>query len=183
MLKKKISSLKQLSVSKDVKLHFCRLDKNFYLIIKHQFLVNYILVPNFVTIVKSKDNIIVSSTSSDNLIGYNTFINSLLEKLKISTKVYKKKLFLKGLGFKIFYNKELNTLDFKLGFSHNTTFPLPSSIGALINKNVLTLESKDIVLLGNILNRIRLLKTPDIYKGKGFWYKNEIINLKPIKKK
>jgi ribosomal protein L6P/L9E len=37
--------------------------------------------------------------------------------------------------------------------------------------------------LGDITNKIKLLKIPDVYKGKGFVIKNEFIRSKPIKKK
>jgi ribosomal protein L6P/L9E len=36
--------------------------------------------------------------------------------------------------------------------------------------------------VGNFLKKLRNLKAPDIYKGKGFWYKNEIKIFKEIKK-
>jgi ribosomal protein L6P/L9E len=51
-----------------------------------------------------------------------------------------------------------------------------------VNKNILTFEGFDPVAVGNFANKVRSLKFPDVYKGKGFWYKNEVRSLKEIKK-
>jgi len=52
----------------------------------------------------------------------------------------------------------------------------------VLDKNTLTIEGVDKVKVGNFVNKIRNLKLPDSYKGKGFWYKNEVIKLKEINK-
>ena len=48
---------------------------------------------------------------------------------------------------------------------------------------MLLIEGKNKVTVGNFANKIKCLKTPDCYKGKGFSYKYEEIILKKIKKK
>jgi ribosomal protein L6P/L9E len=60
---------------------------------------------------------------------------------------------------------------------------LPSDVSVSLNKTILLLESKSNIVLGDITQKIKLLKMPDIYKGKGFISKNEVVNIKPIKKK
>ena len=45
-----------------------------------------------------------------------------------------------------------------------------------------SLEGFDPVAVGNFATKIKSLKFPDTYKGKGFWYKNEVKVLKEIKK-
>ena len=52
-----------------------------------------------------------------------------------------------------------------------------------IQKNIISVEGSDSVVVGNFTNKIRSLKIPDSYKGKGFWYKSEKEKLKEIKKK
>ena len=47
---------------------------------------------------------------------------------------------------------------------------------------LLIVEGIESAVVGNFLKKIRNLKTPDSYKGKGFWYKNESKVLKEIKK-
>ena len=98
-----------------------------------------------------------------------------------SDKISAKKLILKGLGLKAnLITKTL--LELKLGFSHIIRLEIPLTIDITILKNMILLESSDRVLLGNFVNTIRSLKTPDAYKGKGIWYKNETKLLKAVKK-
>ena len=89
-------------------------------------------------------------------------------------------LILKGLGLKVQIVE--NFLEFKLGFSHKCYLEIEQEIYVKIKKNLLFLQSVNKERLGNFLYRIKLLRKPDVYKGKGIWYKNEIISLKPVKK-
>ena len=91
-------------------------------------------------------------------------------------------MILKGLGFKgnIVNN---SILELKLGFSHLLKVPLNSKeLNVSINNNVLIVEGFESDKVGNFLEKIRKLKKIDSYKGKGFWYKNELKILKEIKK-
>jgi ribosomal protein L6P/L9E len=75
-------------------------------------------------------------------------------------------------------------LCFKLGFSHVLFLSIPSNIiNIIIDKTFIILESDDLLVLGNFCKKIKQLKLPDIYKGKGFSYKNQKLILKSIKKK
>ena len=89
-------------------------------------------------------------------------------------------LILKGLGLKVQIVDDF--LEFKLGYSHRCFIKLEKEIGVKIKKNLLFLQSVNKELLGNFLYKIKILKKPDVYKGKGIWYKNEKISLKPVKK-
>ena len=90
-------------------------------------------------------------------------------------------LILKGLGLKV--NLVNNILEFKLGYSHKSLININPEINVKIKKNLLFLQSVNEEKLGNFLYNIKRLKKPDVYKGKGIWYKNEKIILKVIKKK
>ena len=89
-------------------------------------------------------------------------------------------LILKGLGLKVQIVDDF--LEFKLGYSHRCFVKLDKEVGVKIKKNLLFLQSVNTELLGNFLYKIKILKKPDVYKGKGIWYKNERISLKPVKK-
>lgn len=101
-------------------------------------------------------------------------------------KKYSKKLILKGLGLKIFLsntNKE-STLKLKLGLSHLIVYvTLQKKLNLSLHKNKLIIKSDDFTFLGNFCSKIRGLKKPNIYSGKGFRYKKEKINYKILKKK
>jgi large subunit ribosomal protein L6 len=103
--------------------------------------------------------------------------------LKRLEKPFRKKLLLKGLGYKAVLKNEESVLELKIGYSHVIAVPITKeSIKVIIDKNTLIVEGFDKVEVGNFVNKIRNLKLPDSYKGKGFWYKNEVIKLKEINK-
>lgn len=102
--------------------------------------------------------------------------------LKHCQRVYKKKLVLHGLGFKVSCNLLENYLELKLGFSHIIKLHIPLNIIVHVEKSIISISSINPVLLGNFIYNLRNLKPLNIYKGKGILYKNEKFILKEIKK-
>lgn len=92
------------------------------------------------------------------------------------TKGFEKKLELNGVGYKV--AAVGTSLNLSLGFSHPVTFQLPEGISAAIEKNVITLSGIDKQLLGETAARIRALRKPEPYKGKGIKYLDEVIRRK-----
>lgn len=92
------------------------------------------------------------------------------------TKGFEKKLELNGVGYKV--AAVGTSLNLSLGFSHPVTFQLPEGISATIEKNVITLSGIDKQLLGETAARIRALRKPEPYKGKGIKYVDEVIRRK-----
>lgn len=105
-----------------------------------------------------------------------------LVKLKIKGLLqgFKLNLFLKGLGFKAFIEK--NNLNLKLGYSHLITIKIPENIKILNQSNKLIFSSNDWVFLTKFVHYIKNFKKPEPYKGKGLLLKNEVIILKEGKK-
>ena len=104
--------------------------------------------------------------------------------LKKQESIIKKKLILKGLGFRISFDEKLNMLILKVGYSHLVNISLPmEKIKLKIQKNSIILESNDNIILGNICNIIKNCRSIDVYKAKGFFFRNDKIKLKPVKKK
>ncbi len=94
------------------------------------------------------------------------------------TEGFSKEMTLFGVGFKMEIVK--NYLVLNLGFSHPIYFKIPESISIEVTKpvnNLSTLKVSGInkELVGLISDKIRSLKKPEPYKGKGFKYKDEII--------
>ena len=103
--------------------------------------------------------------------------------LKMFSKPIRKQLLLKGLGFRGALSTNGLFLELKLGFSH--LIKVSTSLKELkisMTNTLLIVEGIESAVVGNFLKKIRNLKTPDSYKGKGFWYKNESKVLKEIKK-
>jgi large subunit ribosomal protein L6 len=66
-----------------------------------------------------------------------------------------------------------------LGYSHPVVFPLPPGVAASVERQVIvTLSSADRQLLGEMAAKIRSLRPPEPYKGKGIKYREEVIRRK-----
>ncbi|HEY0750347.1 MAG TPA: 50S ribosomal protein L6 [Chitinophagaceae bacterium] len=94
---------------------------------------------------------------------------------------YTKKLELIGVGFKAVNSG--NVLDLALGYSHNIIFEVPKEIKVateqLKGQNpTITLEGSDRQLLGQVAAKIRSLRKPEPYKGKGVRYSGEVVRKK-----
>ncbi|HEU0051136.1 MAG TPA: 50S ribosomal protein L6 [Patescibacteria group bacterium] len=91
-------------------------------------------------------------------------------------KPFEKTLEFIGVGFKVAL--EGRTIVMDLGFSHSVRFPLPEGVDAKVEKQLLTLSSADKYLIGETAARIRSIKPPEPYKGKGIKYTTEVIRRK-----
>ena len=89
---------------------------------------------------------------------------------------FSKKLEINGVGYKVAQSG--NKLTFNLGFSHPIDFPLPEGISATVEKNEITINGFDKQLVGQVAARIRSLRPPEPYKGKGIKYSDETIRRK-----
>ncbi len=93
------------------------------------------------------------------------------------TKGHKKELEIRGIGYRA--QLQGNTLIFSLGFSHPVEFEIPKDIKVTLPKPTsIVLEGQDKVLLGQIAAKIRDLKPPEPYKGKGIRYLDEVVRTK-----
>jgi large subunit ribosomal protein L6 len=97
------------------------------------------------------------------------------------TEGYKKNLELVGVGFKA--SNQGNLLDLSLGFSHNIIFEIPKELKLATAQEkgqnpTISLEGIDRQLLGQVAAKIRGLRKPEPYKGKGVRYKGEIVRKK-----
>jgi len=86
------------------------------------------------------------------------------------TEGYKKQMELVGVGFKA--ANQGNILDLALGYSHNIIFEIPKELTIATSQEkgqnpIITLGSVDKQLLGQVCAKIRGLRKPEPYKGKG----------------
>ena len=97
------------------------------------------------------------------------------------TEGYSKKLELVGVGFKA--TNQGNLLDLSLGYSHNIVFEIPKELKVTTAQEkgqnpMITLESVDKQLLGQVAAKIRSLRKPEPYKGKGVKFAGEVLRRK-----
>ncbi|MFM1929435.1 MAG: hypothetical protein RL387_763 [Bacteroidota bacterium] len=107
---------------------------------------------------------------------------SLLANLvKGVTEGYKKELELVGVGFKA--SNQGNLLDLALGYSHNIVFEIPKELKVATTTEKgqnpkIFLEGSDKQLIGAVAAKLRSLRKPEPYKGKGVKYSDEIVRRK-----
>ncbi|MCX5906920.1 MAG: 50S ribosomal protein L6, partial [Deltaproteobacteria bacterium] len=90
---------------------------------------------------------------------------------------FERVLEINGVGFRA--EVQGNTMTFTLGFSHPVRFPLPEGIKAEVVKQTrITLRGMDKHALGLTAAKIRSLRPPEPYGGKGIKYAEEVIHRK-----
>ena len=109
---------------------------------------------------------------------YRSLISNLVKGV---TEGYKKELELVGVGFKA--TNTGNVLDLALGYSHNIIFDVPKELVVTTTTEKgqnpkIFLESCDKQLIGQVAAKIRGLRKPEPYKGKGVRYSDEVVRRK-----
>ena len=94
---------------------------------------------------------------------------------------FERKLDIVGIGYRA--QMQGRNIQLALGYSHPIIFPLPDGVTAEIDKQIaITLRGADKAVLGQTAAKLRALRKPDPYKGKGIKYANEVIRRKVGKK-
>jgi large subunit ribosomal protein L6 len=94
---------------------------------------------------------------------------------------FERRLEIVGIGYRA--QVQGKAIQLALGYSHPVIFPLPEGITAEIDKQTLiTLRGADKALLGQTAAKLRALRKPDPYKGKGIRYSDEWVRRKVGKK-
>ncbi|MFT5700594.1 MAG: large subunit ribosomal protein L6 [Desulforhopalus sp.] len=87
---------------------------------------------------------------------------------------FKKVLIIEGVGYKA--NVSGSTLTLNVGYSNAVEFNLPKEVIATVDGNTkITLDCIDKEQLGLVASRIRQIRKPEPYKGKGIRYEDEHI--------
>jgi len=91
---------------------------------------------------------------------------------------FKRDLLISGVGYRA--QLQGNKISFTLGYSHPVEFELPAGVTAEVDKKQtqITLQCIDKQLIGQVAANIRALRPPNVYKGKGIKYADEMIKLK-----
>jgi large subunit ribosomal protein L6 len=94
------------------------------------------------------------------------------------TQGYQRSLEISGVGYKA--ELKGKSITFSLGYSHPIDFPLPEGVTAEYDAkaNKLTVKGADKHQIGLVAAKIRKLRPPEPYKGKGIKYSEETIRRK-----
>ena len=109
---------------------------------------------------------------------YRSLVNNMVKGV---TQGYTKQMELVGVGFKA--SNQGNVLDLALGYSHNIIFEVPKELKITTSQEkgqnpMINLESIDKQLLGQVCAKIRGLRKPEPYKGKGVKFAGEVLRRK-----
>ncbi|MBF8964758.1 50S ribosomal protein L6 [Pontibacter sp. FD36] len=135
-------------------------------------------------IVKQEDNQIVVERPTEQkrhkaMHGlYRSLINNMVVGV---SEGYKEQLELVGVGYKA--TVQGNVLELALGYSHNIFMTMPEEVSATAvtekgKAPVITLESNDKQLIGQVAAKIRSLRKVEPYKGKGIRFVGEVVRRK-----
>jgi len=92
----------------------------------------------------------------------------------------RKKLILEGVGFRI--EVKGKEIVMSLGFSHPVVVTIPDGLTVTSEKNITTIQGIDKEQVGQFSAKLRALKKPEPYKGKGFRYDGEVVRRKEGKR-
>lgn len=110
--------------------------------------------------------------------GYHGLYRTLITNMIIGvTEGYEKNLEIHGVGFKV--QPKGNDLEFKLGWTHPVIFSSVEGISFEIKDGVdIKVKGINKELVGEVAAKIRMLKKPEVYKGKGIRYAGEHVRRK-----
>jgi large subunit ribosomal protein L6 len=93
------------------------------------------------------------------------------------SKLFEKELHIEGVGYRAAVaGKKLNMT---LGYSHPVEFDIPEGITITVDAQTeIKVTGMDKQLVGQVAANIRFLRKPEVYRGKGVRYKNEVIRRK-----
>ena len=98
------------------------------------------------------------------------------------SKGYERKLELVGVGYRASVTGKV--LNLTLGFSHAVNFPIPEGLSMECpSQTEIIIKGIDRQKIGQVCAKIRAIRPPEPYKGKGVRYAGEQITLKEGKKK
>ena len=93
------------------------------------------------------------------------------------TEMYSKELQINGVGYRV--AKQGNNLNLTLGYSHPVIFEAPEGITFDVpNPNTIIVKGIDKELVGECAAVIRTKRPPEVYRGKGIKYADEVIRRK-----
>ena len=132
-------------------------------------LLNYEIADGHLTITRKDD----TRESSAQHALRRTLIANCVEGV---SKGFSKTLEVIGVGFKVAVKG--NIIDLSVGYSHPVLLELPKGLEAKAEGTKLTISGIDKELVGEFAARVRRVREPEPYKGKGIKYENEIIRRK-----
>ena len=97
------------------------------------------------------------------------------------TSGFEKKLEIRGVGYRASLAED-GVIKLEVGFSHSVNLKIPQGINVAIEKNIVTVSGVNKQAVGEFAAKVRKVKPPEPYKGKGIRYLGEKVRKKEGKK-
>jgi len=140
-------------------------------------------VPKELNIFRKDNHLIIERKNNDKKVRsiHGLYRQLLSNAITGVEKVWEKKLEVVGTGFTVKLQGE--DLVFKIGYSHLVTYKKQPGIKyAVEGNNKVTVSGFDKQMVGQVAYQIKMIRKPDVYKGKGIRYLGEKLRIKPGKK-
>ena len=142
-------------------------------------------LPQGITIEKGTDAntyAVVRRSDSKDLKSLHGTMRTLIDNAIVGVeKPWEKRLEVVGTGFNV--KMQGKDLVFKVGYSHPVIYKETPNVTFAVDGNTkVIVQGRDKQLVGEIAHKIKMLKKPDAYKGKGIKYEGEKLRIKPGKK-
>ncbi len=133
------------------------------------------ILPELEISMKDQEIIVENRDNSKRTNAFRGMTRSLVNNMVIGvSEGFKKTLVVEGVGYKV--NMAGKTLTLNVGYSNPIEFPVPEGIQINVDgNNKIIVESNDKELLGLTSAKIREIRKPEPYKGKGIRYEDEHI--------
>lgn len=140
--------------------------------------LTHIIHPNMKVVVKDSEITVERPNDLKENKALHGLTRALIQNMVTGvTEEYSKSLDIIGVGYKA--ELKGNNLLFNIGFSHPIIFMPPEGVKLLApTPNAITISGIDKQLVGLVAAKIRSIRKPEPYKGKGIKYSNEQIRRK-----
>lgn len=130
--------------------------------------------PEIVIVEEGNTLLIKGKDDSKRTNAFRGMTRSLIDNMIVgSEKGFQKRLIVEGVGYRV--KAEGGRVTLNVGYSNPVDFNLPDGVVATVENNVLVLDSINKELLGLTAAKIRDIRKPEPYKGKGIRYADEHI--------
>ena len=135
-------------------------------------------IPKGVAVKIEEGNVLVTTTAqtekSRALSGLvRAYVANMVKGVSVG---FSKKLEMTGVGYRA--QASGNTLTLAVGFSHPVIIKADPTITFLVEENIVTVSGVDKAIVGNVAAKVRAVRPPEPYKGKGIKYQGERIRRK-----
>lgn len=140
-----------------------------------------IALPGEIVVEKKDKQLIVSQRDKKSKTSalWGTYRSLVSNIVKGVSQGWKKELELVGTGYRC--QVENGKLILIIGFSHPVVMEIPEKVSVSVEKNNLTIEGPEKEMVGQFAAKVRAVRPPEPYKGKGIKYVDEVVRRKPGK--